>query len=486
MFGDHSVPGPLVEGLRVSYNPITRIKAFLAQFTLALKFLTAATIIIVAGMIALSYWVSARIENDVVHHSATAIALNLRGVLEPWKREFDTPHAVSLATAEALDKALMSNAPTSKPRVVKIWANDGTIIYSTNQDIRGHKLAISDSLTMAFKGQLASEFDDLTSDENLLERALFTHFLEIYVPITLVDGGKVVAVAEMYQAADELASDIKLSQMQSALVLALISVIMILVLYTIVGPASRTLVSQRHKLALQVDELNGLLQTTQTLQHQIIVANQNVIQGQERVLTRVSADLHDGPIQLISLALMNTPKVQPPTHRDLSGPAVGKTSIYLKEALAELRELATNLSLPDLNNSDLAGVLEKAVKHHVVCTNSFVDTDIQENLPVVSGALGNCLYRFVQEGLMNSYRHADAQGQKVAASQKDGILTVSISDQGPGFDPATRFGDEKLGLWGLRCRIASVGGDLKISSQSGLGTTLRANFKLANVEVSNG
>jgi signal transduction histidine kinase len=486
MFGEHGTLGPRLGGLSASNKPILRMRAFFAQFTLALKFLSAATIIIFVGMMALGYWVSARIEKDVVHNSATAISLNLRSVLEPWKEQLDTPNVVSAATIKALDNALMHNAPTQKPRVVKIWARDGTIIYSSREEIRGQKLTITDSLIKAFSGQIASEFDDLASDENILERALFTHFLEIYVPITLSDGGKVVAVAEMYQAADELASDIKLSQMQSAFVLALLSAIMILALYTIVGPASRTLVSQRHKLALQVNELNGLLQTTQILQQQIISANQNVIQGQERVLTRVSADIHDGPVQLISLALMATPKIQTSADRTSLGPQVGKTTAYLKEALAELRKLATNLSLPDLSGSDLKGVLDKAVRHHVACTNSFVDTDFSNKLPVVSGALSNCMYRFVQEGLMNSYRHADAQGQRVSADLTDDILCITVSDRGPGFNAATQFGDEKLGLWGLRCRIASVGGDLKISSQEGIGTLLRASFKMEKAEVVNG
>jgi signal transduction histidine kinase len=200
----------------------------------------------------------------------------------------------------------------------------------------------------------------------------------------------------------------------------------------------------------------------------------------------VSADIHDGPIQLISLALMNTPSIQKATDRTLLGSSVGKTTVYLKEALAELRKLATNLSLPDLSDSDIAGIIEKAVKHHVVCTNSHVDVSVPKNLPMVSGALGNCLYRFVQEALMNSYRHADARGQRVSACQENGQICITVSDEGPGFDPVSHFGDEKLGLWGLRCRIASVGGDFKISSNSGIGTTLRASFKFKKIEASNG
>jgi signal transduction histidine kinase len=483
MFGERSTTSPALGGLVLIYSPIFRLRAFLAQFTLALKFLLAATVILIAGTVTLGYWVSARIENAVVENSATAIALNLKSVLEPWKTQLDTSQMVSPEITRALDDVLVKNAPTKIPRVIKIWARDGTIIYSSRAEIRGKKLEVSDSLTTAFTGQVASEFDDLTSDENVLERAFFTHFLEIYVPITLTDGGKVVAVAEMYQAADDLADDIKISQLQSAILLALLSAVMILALYTIVGPASRTLVSQRHKLALQVNELNDLLQTTQALQQQIIVANQNVIQSQERVLSKVSADIHDGPVQLISLALMNVAKLQVPAALKLNNPAVGNVKEHLKEALAELRDLSANLALPDLNSSDLKEVVEKACKHHIVCTNSYVEIQIQQNLPTISAALGNCLYRFVQESLMNSYRHAEARGQHVAVAHMNGILRVTVSDEGRGFDPAARFGEEKLGLWGLRCRIASVGGKLEIISRIGAGTRLCATFILDNVEV---
>lgn len=87
---------------------------------------------------------------------------------------------------------------------------------------------------------------------------------------------------------------------------------------------------------------------------------------------------------------------------------------------------------------------------------------------------------------MNSFRHAEARGQLVSARQSDGILDVTISDKGPGFNSARHFGEEKLGLWGLRCRIASVGGTLDISSKDGVGTILCAKFKIENIEVSNG
>lgn len=72
-----------------------------------------------------------------------------------------------------------------------------------------------------------------------------------------------------------------------------------------------------------------------------------------------------------------------------------------------------------------------------------------------------CAYRFTQEALMNSWRHA--RGAPVIAScglATDGRLQVAVADQGPGFDPAMRSG-LGLGLSGLRERVESIGGEFQ-------------------------
>jgi signal transduction histidine kinase len=71
------------------------------------------------------------------------------------------------------------------------------------------------------------------------------------------------------------------------------------------------------------------------------------------------------------------------------------------------------------------------------------------------------IYRFVQEGLNNAYRHGKGRDQAVKAAMKGGKLFVEVLDGGPGFDPVR---SEGLGLAGLRERIESIGGQFETVS----------------------
>ena len=91
-----------------------------------------------------------------------------------------------------------------------------------------------------------------------------------------------------------------------------------------------------------------------------------------------------------------------------------------------------------------------------------------------------CIYRFVQEGLNNAYRHAGGIGQTVHVASDGRELTVEVADKGPGFSPAKSSGGDRLGLAGLRDRVESLGGKFSLEAQLGSGTRLRASFQVAD------
>ncbi len=64
-----------------------------------------------------------------------------------------------------------------------------------------------------------------------------------------------------------------------------------------------------------------------------------------------------------------------------------------------------------------------------------VNLDLDDLPASNSTPLKTCVYRFAQEGLNNAFRHAEAEGQTVRARCEDGLLTVEVSDRGPGFPP---------------------------------------------------
>ena len=87
------------------------------------------------------------------------------------------------------------------------------------------------------------------------------------------------------------------------------------------------------------------------------------------------------------------------------------------------------------------------------------------------------LYRVVQEALTNVVKHARASRVSVLLTRKPSAVVAVVEDDGAGFDPATA-GDDRLGLAGMRERLALLDGRLEIESRAGAGTTLVAEVPL--------
>src|SRR5262249_2260019 len=89
-----------------------------------------------------------------------------------------------------------------------------------------------------------------------------------------------------------------------------------------------------------------------------------------------------------------------------------------------------------------------------------VADDVSDNLPE---SYRTCVYRVVQEALHNCEKHARASRVRVALRQNRGALSVSIEDDGIGFNARKQKG---LGLVGIEERVRVLGGTLQIDSQS--------------------
>ncbi|MFC1907766.1 sensor histidine kinase, partial [Chloroflexota bacterium] len=86
------------------------------------------------------------------------------------------------------------------------------------------------------------------------------------------------------------------------------------------------------------------------------------------------------------------------------------------------------------------------------------------------------LFRIAQEAVRNIWRHSEASTAELLIEFTDGLLRISIRDNGKGFKSPHRPGDlaslGKLGLVGMHERAKVLGGDLVLTSESGSGTQI--------------
>jgi signal transduction histidine kinase len=374
----------------------------------------------------------------------------------------------------------------------KVWSPDGFVLYSPNEELIGSKFRIDEHLEMAFSGEVTSEISDLKDPENEFESQLWDELIETYLPIRGLGTGEIIAVAEFYQTRDFLQAEIRSAQLRSWLVVGTATVAMYLLLAGLVGRASNTILAQQDELHEKVVQLSELLAQIRELNRRLRLAAARTTALNERFLHRISADLHDGPGQDLSLALLRIEALAETCEQwsisVSNGGAVADDfrtiRIALDSAMDELRTISAGLRLPELINLSPAEVVERAVRDYQRKSDQSVEVTINEAPNEAPMPAKITLYRLVQEALANGYRHAEGAGQTVLLEGGDGSIHIEIADTGVGFDPQSVSQDGHLGLAGMRERVQVLGGTFSVESAPGQGARVRATIQLDEVAAS--
>lgn len=181
---------------------------------------------------------------------------------------------------------------------------------------------------------------------------------------------------------------------------------------------------------------------------------------------RVERNLHDGAQQrliglALTLAMAGRRAVGDPEVSEL----LAEASRDLDDALVELRELAQGIHPSIITDAGLEAALETLAQRPGVPVE--LDLELPGPLPepVEVGA-----YYVVAEALANVNKHAVAVRASVRARVSDGLLHLSVSDDGRG----GAVPEPGSGLEGLADRVHALAGELQVDSSPGRGTTLTA------------
>lgn len=136
----------------------------------------------------------------------------------------------------------------------------------------------------------------------------------------------------------------------------------------------------------------------------------------------------------------------------------------LDTATAELRELARGIHPAILADRGLRPALQALADRAVLP----VELDaVEERLPEAVEATA---YFVIAEAVTNAARYSQASGARVSVRREDGAVVVEVADDGVG--GADSSGGS--GLRGLADRVAALDGVLRVESEPGAGTTIRA------------
>jgi len=435
--------------------------------SLARQFAIAAAGVLLFGMGAIGFWVSGRIEDAVTHNAAAATALYVDSIIAPLTQELATSSTLGEGARLALNETLSQGVLSKTMFAFKIWKPDGTIVFSNEENIVGKQFAMTEGLEAAKAGKIHAEFDHLAGPENETERQSGIPLLEIYSPIREPWSGDIIAVAEFYEDGHDLRTELTRARVQSWLVVGVVTLAMLALLFGIVARGSRLITSQRAALNEKVETLSKLLDQNQALRRRIDQATHRTADLNERYLRRISAELHDGPAQLLAFASLRLGSI---VEGNASRQDSQRVKGALDEAMRDIRNICRGLTLPELEDLPVGEVLKRVIAAHESRTATQVMVECDPDLPDLSQAEKICVYRFVQETLNNAARHAGGVGQQVKAATRDGGIEISVIDKGPGFNRSNAA--DGLGLLGLEERIAGLGGSLDIASGPGQGTRL--------------
>jgi PAS domain S-box-containing protein len=193
------------------------------------------------------------------------------------------------------------------------------------------------------------------------------------------------------------------------------------------------------------------------------------IQEDER--RRISQDLHDDLGQSLTALILSLKSID---GHLAAGQEVGTS---LKNAIRNVENLMRQIRLvlyqlrpPSLDTLPLRNALELFCGSFAQLTNLRVDFSSPTDLPPIPPLQATALYRLVQEGLNNAAKHAHATAVWVNLDYADGEVSVSVEDNGQGFDPLqTKTG---LGLQSIRDRFTMLNGTFDVESVVGKGTRL--------------
>jgi two-component system, NarL family, sensor kinase len=355
---------------------------------------------------------------------------------------------------ERVDAVVRSSVLRGSLVRVKIWSEDGTIIYSDEPRLIGERFELGeDELEIFTSDEQGAEVSDLSEPENRFETD--SKLLEVYLRTETPSGTPLLFEAYFrYSGVTDVGRNLWAQ-------FAPITIGALVVLQLVQVPFAWSMARR--------------LQSSQRERERLL---RHAIDASDAERRRIASDLHDGVVQEltgVSLALAAQGRSE-----SIGRQQVLDASSAIRTSIKSLRSLLVEIYPPNLQEEGLqsaVGDLLSGVTARGFETRLVVDLRETAVDPDTSGFV----YRAAQEALRNVVTHSAATQVRVELRTVDDSIQLVVDDNGRGFSADTldeRAASGHVGLRGLAGLVADLGGTLTVRSAPDEGTRVEVSVPI--------
>jgi two-component system NarL family sensor kinase len=455
---EHAVPWTVVSAARPPEPPDLPVawRRIVVQAVVAT--LVVFLVVAVAGTIAARRASERESVNDALQITGLLASVVVQPTLEDTLLSADP--TIAAAARERLDAVIRTRVLGGAVVRVKLWTEDGRIVYSDEPRLVGETFPLGAEEQEAIRTPTTvAEVSDLGLPENRFE-ASQGKLLEVYRPVWTP--GHTPLLFETYSRYDVVTT--RSGQLWR-------------------GFAGITLSSLLLLLVALVPLMWALVTRVRRSQRQRDVLRDRAASASEQERRRIAATLHDGVVQELAgvsfvvagaadrARLAGEEQVAEQLHdaaTTVRGSIGGLRSLLVDIYPATLRDAGLSTALADLGGT----LRSRGIAVHL-------DLPDDVDLPPETEAL---VFRVAREVLRNAARHSGATMVTVYLRQVEGVLLLDISDDGVGFDAAAVLAEPPEGHLGIRLladAAAEAGAQLSVAAEPGRGTRWRLEVPLA-------
>lgn len=218
----------------------------------------------------------------------------------------------------------------------------------------------------------------------------------------------------------------------------------------------------------------------------LLELSRHLVEAQEDARRRLAGELHDHTSPNLAAIKINLGMVAaalPPDAPAEFADRLADTMALVEDSDANIREICANLRSPVIDYAGLVAAMEEYAIRYANRTGIAVAVHCKKADIRLAPAIESLLFRIFQEALTNSLKHSRASSIDVSVDLASNPITLSIADDGVGFDPdALRTGccadsNVGLGLLNMREMATFAGGQVDIESAPGAGTRINVRIQ---------